>query len=158
MANARKTRARKARRTVDRGDRVKATPETLAKLKPHPLELLLARGREHGGIDADQLQSAEEIADAAQAITAGLGVASVNLEAVSRTPFVDSMSAREEWLAAVWTPWSGRIGAPSSRRPVGDRRADRQRRAGAARRVACHSARPLGSRSARNAPRGARST
>ena len=51
MANARKRKARKARRVVERGERVKATPETIAKLKPHPLELLLARGREDGGIE-----------------------------------------------------------------------------------------------------------
>jgi hypothetical protein len=106
MANARKTAARKARRAVNRGDRVKATPETLAKLRPHPLELLLARGREGGGLDADQLQCCEEIADAAQAIAPASGYASADLEAVGHSAHVSLMSPRGEWLSTIWFAWA----------------------------------------------------
>src|SRR4029077_154220 len=94
VGNARKTDARKARRAINRGDRVKATPETLAKLRPHPLELLLARGREGGGIDADQWQGAEEIEDAAQAIAPASGYASADLEAVGHSAATSLMSPR----------------------------------------------------------------
>lgn len=119
MANARKTRARKARRRdVNRGDRVKATPETLAKLKPHPLELLLARGREGGGIDADQLQCAEEIADAAQGITRGLGWASSDPGSVNHGRAAAAvMSAHEERLAVIWFAWANELARRHGLRP-----------------------------------------
>lgn len=109
MATAKKRKARKARRAVNRGERIKATPETLKKLRPHPLELLLARGREDGGIDADQLQCAEEIADAAQAITAQSGLSSADLQAVGHQARVDLMSPRGEWLSAIWFAWAVEI-------------------------------------------------
>lgn len=106
MANAKKRKARKLRRTVDRGERVKPTPETARKLRPHPLEQLLALGREGGGIDADQLQCAGEIVDAAQAVTAGLGIASVDVAYIGRTPYDDSMSPHAERLQAIWFQWA----------------------------------------------------
>jgi hypothetical protein len=110
MANAKKRKARKARRAVPRSERVKATPETLAKLRPHPLELLLKRGRDDGGIDADQLQCAEEITDAYAAVTQGLGIASPNLERVSYSPRHDeAMSNRAERLSMVWFAWASEL-------------------------------------------------
>lgn len=106
MANARKRKARKARRAVNRGDRVKATPETLARLKPHPLEILLARGREGGGIDADQLQCAEEIVDAFAGITRGLGLAQSTLEQVGHYQPDRQITPREERLSVIWFTWA----------------------------------------------------
>ena len=119
MANARKRKARKARRAVNRGDRVKATPETLAKLKPHPLEILLARGRDGGGIDADQLQCAEEIVDAAQAVTHGLSLSSAGLEAVGSAGRVDAMSPREERLSVIWFTWATELWHRMGLKPFG---------------------------------------
>ena len=106
MANARKRKARKARRAVNRGDRVKATPETLAKLRPHPLEVLLARGRDGGGIDADQLQCAEEIVDACQAITCQLGLSCHDWLRVTTYGRPGEMSARAERLSVIWFAWA----------------------------------------------------
>lgn len=110
MSSARKRKAREARKTsrvVDRAERIKPTPETVAKLKPHPLELLLARGREFGGIDADQLQCAEEIADAASAISRGRGMASSDPSSVNHGGRADAvMTVHEERLAAIWFAWA----------------------------------------------------
>ncbi|HLG44751.1 MAG TPA: hypothetical protein VKY24_00805 [Reyranella sp.] len=117
MANARKRRARKARRAVNRGDRVKATPETLAKLRPHPLEVLLARGREDGGIDADQLQCAEEIVDAFAAITRGLGIKGAMLERIGGAGH-DELSPREERLSVIWFAWAAELPRRLLPRPV----------------------------------------
>ena len=109
MANARRRKARKARRAVNRGDRVRATPETLAKLQPHPLELLLARGRDGGGIDADQLQCAEEIVDAFSAITRGLGIKAAMLERIGSAGYLDELSPREERLSVIWFAWAAEL-------------------------------------------------
>jgi hypothetical protein len=121
MANARKRKARKARRAVNRGDRVKATPETLAKLKPHPLEVLLARGREGGGVDADQLQCAEEIVDAARAVTHGLGLSSADLDRLMlpRAVESDAMSDRGERLSAIWFAWAVELQQRLGLKPFG---------------------------------------
>jgi hypothetical protein len=85
---------------------VKATPETLAKLQPHPLEVLLARGRDGGGIDADQLQCAEEIVDACGAITRGLGVKAAMLERIGSAGHLEELSPHEERLSAIWFAWA----------------------------------------------------
>jgi hypothetical protein len=106
MANARKRKARQARRAVERTERVQATPETLAKLRPHPMEVLLAKGRDGSGIDADQWQSACEITDAFDALTRQLGLTSANLQVMSRSPPSTAMSAREERLSVIWLAWS----------------------------------------------------
>lgn len=121
MANARKRKARKARRAVNRGDRVKATPETLAKLKPHPLEILLARGRDGGGIDADQLQCAEEIVDAAHAVTQGLGLSSADLDRLMlpRAYEADAMTNRAERLSAIWFAWATELWQRMGLKPFG---------------------------------------
>ena len=106
MANARKRKARKARRAVNRGERIKATPETLAKLRPHPLEVLLARGRDGGGIDADQLQCAEEIVDACAAVTGQLGMSCLDWVRVTTYGKPGEMSPREERLSVLWFAWA----------------------------------------------------
>src|SRR5262245_8165285 len=107
MSRKRKTRQR--RRAVDRHQRVKPTPETLAKLRPHPLELLLAKGRDDGGIDADQWQCAEEVYDAYAAVTRGLGLSSVDVELIARTPHNDAMSMRDEHLSLIWFTWASEL-------------------------------------------------
>lgn len=124
MSNARQRKAREARkqakRAVDRGERIKPTPETVAKLMPHPLELLLDRGREGGGIDADQLQCCEEIADAAQAVAPGLGIASVDL--VDADMHLGGLrdhvlSPRQERLTVIWHIWASELARRHRLRP-----------------------------------------
>jgi hypothetical protein len=118
MANARKRKARKARRAVNRGDRVKATPETLAKLQPHPLEVLLSRGRDDGGIDADQLQCAEEVVDAFSAVTRGLGVKAAMLERIGSAGHLEELSSRDERLSVIWFAWAAELPRRLLPRPV----------------------------------------
>jgi len=119
MANARKRKARRQRRAVNRGDRVKATPETLAKLKPHPLEVLLARGRDGDGLDADQIESAEQIVDAAAAVTRGLGVAGGSWEKVANDHRDIDMSPRDERLALIWFAWAAELQRCLGLKPFG---------------------------------------
>lgn len=106
MSTARKRKARKARRVVDRDERIAATPETAAKLRPHPMELLLARGRDDGGIDADQWQCAEQIIDAYAAVTPSLGTASADLDRIGGNARNDTMGARAEHLSEIWFAWA----------------------------------------------------
>jgi hypothetical protein len=118
MANAKKRKARKQRRAVNRGDRVKATPETLAKLRPHPLEILLARGRHDDGIDADQLQCAEEIVDAYGAIGRGLGIARSDIETFGHYQPSTQFSPRDERLTVIWFAWAPELIRRLMLRPV----------------------------------------
>jgi hypothetical protein len=110
MSKSRKRKARKSRRLslIQSGARIKPTPETAAKLKPHPLELLLARGREGGGIDADQWQCAEEIVDAVEVVARGLGVAGNDWEMrrYHHEPSANDISPRAEHLASIWFAWA----------------------------------------------------
>lgn len=102
MANARTRRSRQ-RRAVNRGDRVKPTPETLAKLRPWTLRELLIAGPEGGGIDADQFSAADEIVSAFRAITVELGYRPLIFDRVSRATY--GMSPRAERLATIYLAW-----------------------------------------------------
>lgn len=102
MANAR-ARARRSRRAVDRSERVRPTPETLAKLKPWPLQVLLQVGPDDGGIDVDQFEAAVEIVDGFHAITRELGFKPLLFDRVSRG--VADMPARDVRLATIFLAW-----------------------------------------------------
>lgn len=106
MSNARQRKARAARRVVDRSERIKPTPETAAKLQPHPMELLLVLGRDDGGIDADQWQCAEEIIAARDALSHGRGLSSSDLLRVGASASDGSMSAHDDRLCAIWSAWA----------------------------------------------------
>lgn len=106
MSTARKRKARKARRVVDPEERHAATPETIAKLHPHPMELLLQRGREHGGIDTDQWQCAEEIVDAYAAVAPALGAVTADLDRIGGNTRSDNMGSYAEHLTEIWFAWA----------------------------------------------------
>ena len=102
MANARIRRSRR-RRTVNRGDRVSPTPETLAKLRPWTLRELLVAGPENGGIDADQFEAAALIVEAFRELTRHLGFKPLNLDRIS--PGSTDMSPKAERLASIYLAW-----------------------------------------------------
>ena len=104
MSKKRKARARK-RREVKREERVKATPETLAKLKPWPMQELLRLGPENGGIDAEQFEAALQICDGYRAITFGLGYRPLELEREHITTATREMGVEEERLATIYLEW-----------------------------------------------------
>lgn len=81
MAKAKKRRAKK-RKAVNRAERVAATPETLAKLKPWPMQDLLRLGPENNGISSGQFEAALKIVEAFKIITHGIGFKPLDLARV----------------------------------------------------------------------------
>jgi hypothetical protein len=130
MANAKKRR-RSKRQAVQKADRVKPTPETAAKLRPHPMELLLAKGRDENGIDADQWQCACEVTDAFDAITRQLGISNRYLDSIVGHSRVAELNSYEERLSVIWFAWSPELVRRLTIRPtviveliLGNRRLD----------------------------------
>ncbi len=105
-SKAQKRRDRKKAREVNREERIKPTPETAEKLQPHPMELLLQRGREYGGIDTDQWQCAEEIVDAYAAVAPSLGLVSADLDRIGGNARNDNMGPHAEHLTELWFAWA----------------------------------------------------
>ena len=89
-------RARK-RKPVARTERVQATPETLAKLRPDPLDLLLRLGPADGGIDHQHHDSLWQIETAAGVVGCGLGYATVDLASVGHGQSEMSDGAARWW-------------------------------------------------------------
>lgn len=58
---------------MSRSERVAATPETLAKLKPWPMQDLLRKGPDDGGLSSGEFEAALQIVEAFKIITHGLG-------------------------------------------------------------------------------------
>jgi hypothetical protein len=111
-AKRRRNRRRKTRHAVERGERVKPTPETIAKLKPWPMQTLLAQGAEDGGIEADEFEAAIEIVEAFKAITIATGDRHQwSPERIGIVSTADSMSDHDAFLAAVWFEWAKPYGA-----------------------------------------------
>ncbi len=81
MAKAKKRRAKK-RQSVRRTERVQATPETLAKLKPWPMQDLLRKGPENGGLSSNQFEAALQIVESMQGHHARLGLQALDLTRV----------------------------------------------------------------------------
>jgi hypothetical protein len=70
------------RKSVDRSERVAATPETLAKLKPWPMQDLLRKGPDDGGISSGQFEAALQIVEAFKVVTHALGFKPIDLAKV----------------------------------------------------------------------------
>jgi hypothetical protein len=108
MANAKKTRAREARRRgkpVARSTRRIAVVErqlTVAR-KPWSLNALLELGRKDGGIDADQFTAGTDIVEAFRAITRELGFRPLDLERVGIGR--RDMTPRELRLSVIYFAW-----------------------------------------------------
>jgi hypothetical protein len=95
-------RKRKTRRVV-RTDRVQATPETLAKLKPWPMQELLAKGRHGGGLESDQFEAALQIVEAFGVISHGLGYKPTDLSRVGHG--TGDISPRQCRLWNIYVAW-----------------------------------------------------
>lgn len=81
MAKPKRRRSKK-RKPVDREERHAATPETLAKLRPWPMQDLLRKGPDDGGIDSRQFEACLQIVEAFKVITHGLGFKPLDLARV----------------------------------------------------------------------------
>jgi hypothetical protein len=109
MAN-RKARRAKKRRAARVVERVKATPETLAKLRPWPMQQLLQQGAADGGIEADEFEAALQIVQAFKALTADLAVRSGNIEAERITGYLaGNVSDTDARRIALWFAWVERL-------------------------------------------------
>ena len=104
MAKAKKRKAKK-RQAVSRAERVEATPETLAKLRPDPLERLLRKGPQDGGIDHQQFEALWAIKEAANVVGRGLGYQAVDFERVGHGR--GDMSDGDSRLWDIYIAWSG---------------------------------------------------
>lgn len=114
MANRKRRDRKRGSRQVDRSERVKPTPETLAKLKPWPMQSLLHAGPEHDGIDADEFEAAIEIVETFKGFTARLqahGIALAEPRAMEYAhDLVGEMSDRLAMMVNVWFEWCWQIG------------------------------------------------
>jgi len=104
MAKNRAKRRAERRIRVNRAERVKPTPETLAKLRPWTMAELLRLGPEAGGIDPNQHEAGVEIVDAFKALTKELGFRPLDLERVGRGTV--EMGLRELRLATIYLAWA----------------------------------------------------
>jgi hypothetical protein len=102
MAKAKKRRAKK-RRPVNTTERVAATPETLAKLKPWPMQDLLRRGPENGGISNQQFEASLLIVEAFCVITRGLGFKPLDLARIGHGS--GELSSRQTRLWSIYVSW-----------------------------------------------------
>lgn len=106
MAKNRAKRRAEKRARVERGERVKPTPETLAKLRPWTMAELLRLGPEGGGIDPMQHEAGIEIVEAFRALTKQHGFRPLDLERVGRG--IADMGARGLRLATIYLAWASR--------------------------------------------------
>jgi hypothetical protein len=109
MSNAnRKRRAQKGRRRqVDRTERVLPPPEAAQHYRPWPMQLLLAAGPEHGGIDSDEFEAALQIVETFKALVRTMDMTSSTLERFGVVTAPRSgMSERDARMIAVWLSWS----------------------------------------------------
>ena len=106
MAKNRAKRRAERRSRVNRAERVKPTPETLAKLRPWTMAELLRLGPEAGGIDPNQHEAGVEIVVAFKALTKELGFRPLDLERVGRGTV--EMGSRELRLATIYLAWASR--------------------------------------------------
>ena len=97
----RKTKAKRAK--VDRAERVAATPETLKKLKPWPMQDLLRRGPEDGGLSSEQFEASLQIVEAFNVITRGLGFKPVDLGRVGHGS--SDIGPRQARLWNIYVEW-----------------------------------------------------
>lgn len=109
MANAKKRKSRAARRAAKRTPRSRR----IARIPREPmlpraawlLNILLERGRDREGIDAEQFESAVEIVDAFKAITREVGYRPLDLERIGVGRRDRDMSPREVRLSVIYFGW-----------------------------------------------------
>lgn len=119
MPKTRKTRAQRRaerRAKVNRGERIKPTPETLAKLRPWPMQQLLIAGPDQGGIDANEFEAALQIVEAFRVLVADIDLRSqlIECERVNQLNYdfrSTGMSERDAERCAIWFEWSARLPA-----------------------------------------------
>lgn len=104
-SRAQRRAARRAR--VDRIERVTPPPEAAQHHRPWPMQVLLAAGPEHGGIDADEFEAALQIVETFAALTQGLAVSGTSADLCRiGGNYSGSMSDRDAERIAVWFDWS----------------------------------------------------
>lgn len=104
MAKAKRRRAKK-REAVRRAERVAATPETLAKLRPCPLKAMLERGE----MEHEQYEAALQIWDAHDTLVRHLKVSPKwMIERSDKSTSEDPVSLRDH-LVMIYIVWSGDI-------------------------------------------------
>lgn len=103
MAKPKKRKAKK-RQSVSREERDAGTPETIAKLQPDMLDLLLRRGPDAGGIDNQQFEALWAIRDAAHVVGREPGYQTVNLDSVGHGEGPMSDGDARRW--DVYIEWS----------------------------------------------------
>lgn len=105
------TRKNRKRRTVDRAERVKPTPEAAQHHRPWPLMLLLHQGPDANGLDVDEFEAGIEIVETFKALTHGLGIAALSIEFEKvAANYSDPMSDRAALMIGVWFRWCHEIG------------------------------------------------
>lgn len=110
MAKAKKRRSRQ-RAAVNRAERVQATPETLAKLRPCPLKAMLHQGaidpHHPGGMQPDQYEAALQIWDAQDALVKGLKAGTVDVNKIAHAH--GGTSEGKARLIAIYLQWAGEL-------------------------------------------------
>lgn len=110
MAKARRRRA-KQRSSVNRTERVQATPETLAKLRPCPLKAMLHRRavdpHDPAGLQPEQYEAALQIWDAHDALVKGLKAGTVDLNKVANAH--GGTSDGKARLIAIYLQWADEL-------------------------------------------------
>lgn len=110
MAKAKKRRTKK-RQAVNRTERVEATPETLAKLRPCPLKAMLHQGatdpQHPAGMQPDQYEAALQIWDAHDALVKGLKAGTVDVDKIANAH--GGLSEGKARLVAIYLKWAGAL-------------------------------------------------
>ena len=110
MAKAKRRRASR-RIGVRRAERVEATPETLAKLRPCPLKAMLHQGaidpHHPGGMQPDQYEAALQIWDAHDALVKGLKAGTVDVNKIANAH--GGLSDGKARLIAAYLQWAGEL-------------------------------------------------
>lgn len=108
MAKAKRRKAARKRKAVNREERHPATAETLAKLRPCPLKAMLERGahdpHDRAGMQPDQYEAALQIWDAHDALVKGLKAAAGDVGKIANAH--GGLSERKADLVAVYLDWA----------------------------------------------------
>jgi hypothetical protein len=102
---SKKSRANKARRAVDRAERVPPSALAEAKKRRWSMTILLEAGREGGGLEADQYEAALEIVACYRAITSVVGYHMRSMDGL-RTHTVDPDNPR---VAETYRRWCSEL-------------------------------------------------
>lgn len=109
MAKAKKRRAKRV--GVRRAERVEATPETLAKLRPCPLKAMLHQGaidpHHPAGMQPDQYEAALQIWDAHDALVKGLKAGTTDVDRIANAH--GGTSDGKARLIALYLQWAGEL-------------------------------------------------